>query len=84
MSQDNSSAPSTGYTVSTRLDDSRSYDCILCAHSSPDVDGARAHKAVHVAGPDLLDALSTSRGQWIHSVNRDQCLKALAKAEPKG
>ena len=29
----------------------------------------------------LLAALERSRGQWIHSVNAEQCLAAIAKAE---
>lgn len=33
------------------------------------------------AAPDLLAALTITRGQWIHSVNADLCLAALAKAE---
>lgn len=30
---------------------------------------------------ELLEALERSRGQWIHSVNAEQCLAAIAKAE---
>jgi len=33
------------------------------------------------SAPDLLDALKTSRGQWIHSVNAERCLAAIARAE---
>jgi hypothetical protein len=29
----------------------------------------------------LLEALKLSRAQWIHSVNSDHCLAAIAKAE---
>lgn len=29
----------------------------------------------------LHSALSTTRGQWVHSVNKGQCLNALAYAE---
>ena len=29
----------------------------------------------------LLAALERSRGQWIHSVNAEQCLAAIAKAQ---
>ena len=32
------------------------------------------------AAPDLLRALQACRGQWIHSVNAEQCLAALRKA----
>ena len=30
---------------------------------------------------ELLAALERSRGQWIHSVNAEQCLAAIAKAQ---
>jgi hypothetical protein len=33
------------------------------------------------AAPELYDALSCTRGQWIDSVNAEKCLNALAKAE---
>lgn len=33
------------------------------------------------AAPDLLEALKVSRAQWIHSVNAEKCLAAIAKAE---
>lgn len=33
------------------------------------------------AAPDLYEALSMTRGQWIHSVNAPACLAALAKVE---
>lgn len=85
MSAESNQAPSLGYTVNVRLDQSRSYDCDLCPHSSQDIDGARAHKAVHVAGPDLLDALigvvaisDRKHEAW------DKAHAAIAKAEPKG
>ena len=29
----------------------------------------------------LVEALTISRGQWIHSVNAEQCLKALANEQ---
>jgi hypothetical protein len=32
------------------------------------------------AAPDLLEALEACRGQWIHSVNAERCLSAIAKA----
>jgi len=32
----------------------------------------------------LRDALSRCRGQWIHSVNADRCLEALAMTEQGG
>lgn len=40
-----------------------------------------ANSRLIVAAPDLLAALVISRGQWIHSVNAEQCLAAIAKAE---
>ena len=40
---------------------------------------ANAH--LIAAAPDLLEALKRSRAQWIHSVNAEQCLAAIAKAE---
>lgn len=30
---------------------------------------------------ELLEALERSRAQWIHSVNADRCLAAIAKAQ---
>lgn len=30
---------------------------------------------------ELLEALERSRAQWIHSVNAEQCLAAIAKAQ---
>jgi hypothetical protein len=35
------------------------------------------------AAPDLLEALTRSRAQWIHSVNKEICLAAISKAEGK-
>ena len=34
------------------------------------------------AAPALLEALERSRGQWIHSVNAESCLAAIAEAKP--
>lgn len=42
----------TTYTINS----SGTYDCALCGHTSPDLDQARAHRAAHVAGPELLAA----------------------------
>ena len=84
MSADQAAEPARTYTKVERADKSIAYECNLFGDESPDLDAARAHRAVHVAGPDLLAALTISRGQWIHSVNSKQCLAAIAKAEPKG
>ncbi len=40
-----------------------------------------ANARLIAAAPELLAALAITRGQWIHSVNAEQCLAALAKAE---
>lgn len=89
MSQDNKTAHAIGYTVRTLLgDDTKSYDCNSCPHSSTGVDHARAHQAIHAAGPELLAAakaaetgLYTGRGSvpFIISMLHD----AIAKAEPQ-
>jgi hypothetical protein len=39
-----------------------------------------ANARLIAAAPELLEALQTSRAQWIHSVNAEQCLSAIAKA----
>ena len=41
---------------------------------------ATANAQLRAAALDLLAALTISQGQWIHSVNKDQCLAAIAKA----
>ncbi len=73
------------YTRNVKDDQTATYDCGLCGHYSVDVDGARAHHAVHVAGPDLLLALTISRdkleGEGLGTDAEDE---ALAKAAPKG
>ena len=40
-----------------------------------------ANARLVAAAPDLYGALMVTRGQWIHSVNAEQCLAALAKVE---
>ena len=60
MSPDAKPNPSTTYAVTERLDKTISYDCARCPHSAPDVDAARAHRAVHVAGPELFDAAKSA------------------------
>lgn len=73
-------------TIREQLDKSRAYDCNICPHSSPDLDLARAHYAVHVGGPELLtalkevsdDALKDTPEMW------ERVDAAIAKYEPKG
>ena len=77
--------PTIFYAAVTYLDKPRVYLCHLCGSEAPDVDGARAHQAAHVAGPDLLEALKEvvalsdrKHDAW------DKARAAIAKAEPKG
>ena len=75
------------YTRAEKEGKPADYDCGLCPHSAPDVDGARAHQAVHVAGPELLAALKE-----VERINNDGerdameiervYRAAIAKAEP--
>jgi hypothetical protein len=52
-------------------------------------DGCRAHcnslidelRRLHALNGELLEALQRSRAQWIHSVNAEFCLAAIARAE---
>lgn len=79
---------SNGYTVRESDGGKRSYDCDLCPHSSVDMDGARAHRAVHVAGPELLAALKGLRKETRNPGREniflaETCDAAIAKAEPK-
>ena len=53
----------------------------ICQVAKADSDNFEANAHLIAAAPDLLAALTISRGQWIHSVNKDQCLAAIAKAE---
>ena len=45
------------------------------------IDVSDANANLIAAAPELLEALKRSRAQWIHSVNAEQCLAAIAKAE---
>ena len=86
-----------GYTARERLDKTTEYLCDLCPHVSQDLEGARAHKAVHVAGPELLTALkaflrapsvgSSGHGSVtieVQEFNLKAARSAVDKAEPKG
>lgn len=100
MSEDTQTAPPKGYTLRIALDESRHYDCNFCSASSPDLDGARAHHAVHVAGPDLLAAVKNIKGLATYERGIDRAAltdlqedlegileaadSAIATAEPKG
>jgi len=101
MSTDNkTTAPAAGYTLRIHLDETRHYDCNFCSSSSPDLDGARAHHAVHVAGPDLLAAVKNIKGLATYERGIDRASQtdmqedlegileaadsAIATAEPKG
>ena len=54
---------------------------------SPASDSAKgyweANARLIAAAPVLLEALEATRAQWIHSVNAEQCLEAIAKATGK-
>jgi len=75
---------SSGYTGREELDKSRAYDCNLCPHVSTELDAARAHYAVYVAGPDMLTALKEIENAKYSSGARTIARCAVAKAEPKG
>ena len=38
-------------------------------------------RRLHALNGELLEALQRSRAQWIHSVNAEFCLAAIARAE---
>lgn len=82
---------SIGYAAREELNSGRVYDCNLCPHVSPDLDLARAHYAVHVAAPDLLDSAKKAvawkiLGSPSSTYDADMIFirAAIAKAEPKG
>lgn len=81
------------YTRNAKDDQTATYDCSLCGNYELDVDGARAHQAVHAAGPELLAALKGLTN--CPDVNVDEvdvvtadamkiACAAILKAEPKG
>jgi hypothetical protein len=91
MSADQAAEPARTYTKVERADKSIAYECNLCVAESPDLDAARAHRAVHVAGPELLDAAKlplewriagTPTGKY--QTDCEVIRAAIAKAEPKG
>lgn len=67
-----------GYTAAKALDGSVAYDCDFCAARASDLEAARAHRAVHVAGPALLAAL---QGLGVHP-EFDYCF-CLNRAQQK-
>ena len=94
MSADNAAAATApGYVLRVIHDGARHYDCNSCGHTALDLDSARTHHALHVAGPDLYAALEGLAN--CPDVNLDDLdelttaavLKARAvldKARPKG
>lgn len=46
-------------------------------------DVVEAVRRLHALNGELLDALQRSRAQWIHSVNAEFCLTAIARVEGK-
>jgi hypothetical protein len=40
-------------------------------------------RRLHALNREMLEALQRSRAQWIHSVNAEFCLAAIAKVEEK-
>jgi hypothetical protein len=44
-------------------------------------DVVEAVRRLHAVNQELLEALQRSRAQWIHSVNAEFCLAAIARAE---
>lgn len=88
MSADNkTAAPAQGYTLRVHIDDTRHYDCTFCSASSPDLDAARAHHAVHVAGPELLAAakgLLETRGAVKEARTRADYEMLIARTKADG
>lgn len=77
------STPATGYTLRIGLNDVRTYDCDLCCEHSPDIDSARAHRAIHVAGPDLLKAAKDLvAANFMNDTAERKLIAAIDKAEP--
>lgn len=57
MTSETAKAYAPGYEMTIKRDGTRWYECRLCSHSAPGLDIARAHHALHVAGPDMRAAL---------------------------
>lgn len=98
MSQD-AMEPAKTYTKVERKDKTSVYACNLCSTESTDLDAARAHRAVHVAGPTLLAAMKNVAGLATYPQGIDRAsptdmaedlegileaaAAAIAEAEPK-
>lgn len=54
---------------------------VRSTHHYLDRDAANELRRLHAQRDALLEALKLSRAQWIHSVNSDHCLAAIAKCE---
>ena len=54
---------------------------LYAQHASVVSDYEGAVVALKAQRDELLEALERSRAQWIHSVNADRCLAAIAKAK---
>ena len=55
-------------------------DDVTCNTPHP---AAAELRRLHALSGELLEALQRSRAQWIHSVNAEFCLAAIARAEGK-
>lgn len=68
------------HRIATNSGDERITMKIECTHFYEE---AKTNAHLIASAPDLYEALKATRAQWIHSVNGDLCLAALAKAEGK-
>ena len=71
------------YTLKVKDDQTRTYDCGLCGNYEMDVDSARAHQAVHAAGPELLKACKYAIESIGSYSAENDLMAAIAKAEPR-
>ena len=69
--------------------------CFLCGYSGPGYFQTATHPCAarfhtgeeereHAVAKAAVGALTITRGQWIHSVNAEQCLSALREIEESG